>query len=44
VAGFFFLGFEIFSQIILFVIMMFLTVEKDILREQALIAERKRHA
>ncbi|MBQ9189442.1 MAG: MFS transporter, partial [Clostridia bacterium] len=41
VASFFFLGFEIFAHGILIVVLLFLTVEKNIKAEQALIAERK---
>lgn len=41
VASFFFLGFEIPAQIILAVILLFLTVEKHIKEDQALIAKRK---
>jgi GPH family glycoside/pentoside/hexuronide:cation symporter len=41
VARFFFLGFEIPAQIILAVILLFLTVEKGIKEDQRIIAERK---
>ena len=41
VASFFFLGFEIIAHGILIVVLLFLTVEKNIKQEQALIAERK---
>lgn len=41
VAKFFFLGFEIIAHGILIVVLLFLTVEKNIRAEQALIAERK---
>ena len=41
VTKFFFLGFEIFAHGALIFIMMFLTVEKNIEQEQALIAKRK---
>ena len=41
VASFFFLGFEIFAHGILIVVLLFLTVEKNIKEEQALIAKRK---
>ncbi|MDE6588752.1 MAG: MFS transporter, partial [Oscillospiraceae bacterium] len=41
VAEFFFLGYEIFAHGILIVILTFLTVEKNIVEEQALIAQRK---
>lgn len=41
VAKFFFLGFEIIAHGILIVLLLFLTVEKNIKAEQALIAERK---
>lgn len=41
VSSFFFLGFEIIAHGILIVVMLFLTVEKNIKAEQALIAERK---
>ena len=41
VASFFFLGFEIPAQIILAVILLFLTVEKGIREDQRVIAERK---
>ena len=41
VASFFFLGFEIIAHGVLIVVLLFLTVEKNIKAEQALIAERK---
>ncbi len=41
VASFFFLGFEIPAQLILAVILLFLTVEKGIREDQRIIAERK---
>ena len=41
VVSFFFLGFEIFAHGILFVLMLFMTVEKNIRQEQDLIAQRK---
>ncbi|MBQ8074629.1 MAG: MFS transporter [Oscillospiraceae bacterium] len=41
VSAFFFLGFEIIAHGILIVVLLFLTVEKHIQEEQALIAERK---
>ena len=41
VASFFFLGFEIPAQIVLAVILLFLTVEKGIKEDQRIIAERK---
>lgn len=41
VAEFFFLGFEIFAHGALIVVMCFLRVEKDIVKEQELIARRK---
>ena len=41
VASFFFLGFEIAAHGVLIVVLLFLTVEKNIRQEQALIAERK---
>lgn len=44
VSSFFFLGFEIIAHGILIVVMLFLTVEKNIKAEQALIAERKAKA
>lgn len=44
VSSFFFLGFEIIAHGILIVVLLFLTVEKNIKAEQALIAERKAKA
>ena len=44
VSSFFFLGFEIVAHGILIVVMLFMTVEKNIKAEQALIAERKAKA
>ena len=44
VSRFFFLGFEVFAHGILIVVLLFLTVEKNIKAEQALIAERKSKA
>ena len=41
VAEFFFLGYEIFAHGALIIILSFLTVEKNIVEEQALIAQRK---
>ena len=41
VSSFFFLGFEIIAHGILIVVLLFLTVEKNIKAEQAIIAERK---
>ena len=41
VSSFFFLGFEIIAHGILIAVLLFLTVEKHIREEQALIAERK---
>ena len=41
VAKFFFLGFEVFAHVVLFVVVLFLTVEKGIVEEQKRIAERK---
>lgn len=41
VAEFFFVGYEVFAHAALIVIVSFLTVEKNIVAEQALIAERK---
>lgn len=41
VAKFFFLGYEIIAHGILFVVLFFLTVEKNIVEEQTLIARRK---
>lgn len=42
VAAFFFLGFEIFAHGLLIAVLLFLTVEKNILEEQKIIAERKK--
>lgn len=44
VSSFFFLGFEIIAHGILIVVLLFLTVEKNIKEEQAIIAERKAKA
>ena len=44
VSSFFFLGFEIIAHGILIVVLLFLTVEKNIKAEQAIIAERKAKA
>lgn len=41
VSRFFFLGFEVFAHGVLIVVLLFLTVEKNIKEEQALIAARK---